>query len=355
MLSDWHDTEDAFQATFLVLVTKARGLWVRDSLGPWLHQVAFRTASSARISAARRRRIEDRLRESSGEKAAGSSDDLGHVLHEEIERLPERYRVPLVLCDLESRTHQQAARPRLADRHGQEPAGARRERLRQDSLVGGWRQTPRCWSRPAETMALLPLKLPALVDSTARVAAGLGTAKAIAAGFDRYMARDGAESDAHRARVQGRRHGARHRCGRNRCGEFWPRWPDQATSRGEPKKLRPPSCLPRQYDPVRLHAVVSEPGLVDTRSSSMILCRLEGQSIIKWILPDQSVVRKGDLVGELDSQDLNDQLKKQLDAVKVAEASYLAAKAIRELAELAPVEFQAGVAVSRAESPQGCR
>ena len=48
VLSDWHDTEDAFQATFLVLVQKARGLWVQDSLGPWLHQVAVRTASAAR-------------------------------------------------------------------------------------------------------------------------------------------------------------------------------------------------------------------------------------------------------------------------------------------------------------------
>ena len=47
VLSDPHDTQDAFQATFLVLVKKARGLWVRDSLGPWLHQVAYRTASCA--------------------------------------------------------------------------------------------------------------------------------------------------------------------------------------------------------------------------------------------------------------------------------------------------------------------
>ena len=43
-LVDPHDAQDAFQATFLILVKKARALWVRDSLGPWLHQVAFRTA-----------------------------------------------------------------------------------------------------------------------------------------------------------------------------------------------------------------------------------------------------------------------------------------------------------------------
>src|ERR1700733_6918509 len=53
-LADPHDTQDAFQATFLILVKKAPGLWVQDSLGPWLHQVAFRTAACARASAARR-------------------------------------------------------------------------------------------------------------------------------------------------------------------------------------------------------------------------------------------------------------------------------------------------------------
>jgi DNA-directed RNA polymerase specialized sigma24 family protein len=47
LLRDPRDVEDAFQATFLVLVKKARGLWVNDSLGPWLHQVALRTASCA--------------------------------------------------------------------------------------------------------------------------------------------------------------------------------------------------------------------------------------------------------------------------------------------------------------------
>ena len=59
VLADAHETQDAFQATFLVLVEKARGLWVRDSLGPWLHQVAYRTASCARSAAARRRRRDE--------------------------------------------------------------------------------------------------------------------------------------------------------------------------------------------------------------------------------------------------------------------------------------------------------
>ena len=60
VLRDPHDAYDAFQATFLVLVKKARGLWVRQSLGPWLQQVAHGTASRSRLALARRRRREQR-------------------------------------------------------------------------------------------------------------------------------------------------------------------------------------------------------------------------------------------------------------------------------------------------------
>ena len=112
-LSDPHEAQDAFQATFLVLVEKSRGLWVRDSLGPWLHQVASRTASCALSAAARRRRLERTAGEMSA--AAAERDEEGRagweqVLHEEIDRLPERYRVPIVLCDLEGHTCEEAAR-----------------------------------------------------------------------------------------------------------------------------------------------------------------------------------------------------------------------------------------------------
>ena len=110
VLSDWHDTEDAFQATFLVLVRKARRLWVRDSVGPWLHQVAVRTASAARIAAARRRRCDRRTAVAAIEEPCETGDELMAMIHEEIERLPERFRLPLVLCDLEECSHQQAAR-----------------------------------------------------------------------------------------------------------------------------------------------------------------------------------------------------------------------------------------------------
>ena len=63
ILRDEHDAQDAFQATFLVLVRRAGSLWTRDSLGPWLHQVAYRVAHGARTAAARRRRHERKVAE----------------------------------------------------------------------------------------------------------------------------------------------------------------------------------------------------------------------------------------------------------------------------------------------------
>jgi RNA polymerase sigma factor (sigma-70 family) len=113
VLADPNDADDAFQATFLVLVKRARGLWVRDSLGPWLHRVAYRTSCDARSAAARRRRLERQaadtavLSHSVAEAAIGG--ELARALHEEVNRLPERYRVPIVLCDLEGRTCEEAA------------------------------------------------------------------------------------------------------------------------------------------------------------------------------------------------------------------------------------------------------
>jgi RNA polymerase sigma factor (sigma-70 family) len=111
VLRDAHDAHDAFQATFLVLVRRAGSLWVRDSLGPWLHQVAYRTASCARSTTARRRRHELRAAEMRARPPHdGDCDDLGGVVHEEVGQLPERYREAVVLCLLEGLTPEQVAR-----------------------------------------------------------------------------------------------------------------------------------------------------------------------------------------------------------------------------------------------------
>ncbi len=111
-LVEVHDAEDAFQATFLILVKQARSLWVQDSLGPWLHRVARRVATRARASAARVREHERHAAAARPDLLRETRDweDVVEHLHEEIDRLPERYRVPVVLCDLEGLTHEKAAR-----------------------------------------------------------------------------------------------------------------------------------------------------------------------------------------------------------------------------------------------------
>ena len=106
-----HEAEDAFQATFLVLVRKADSLWVRDSLGPWLYRVAYRIAVRAKIVSGRRKAAERQVAEMASDRFSGEErSGPGPALYEEIDRLPDRYRIPIVLCDLEGRTYEAAAR-----------------------------------------------------------------------------------------------------------------------------------------------------------------------------------------------------------------------------------------------------
>ncbi len=109
ILGNAADADDAFQATFLVLATKASSLAHRTTLGDWLHGVARRTALHARRSAARRREMEKRSVRPSGSADEAVADMLP-ILDEELARLPEKYRLPIVLCDLEGQSRTTAAR-----------------------------------------------------------------------------------------------------------------------------------------------------------------------------------------------------------------------------------------------------
>jgi RNA polymerase sigma factor (sigma-70 family) len=110
ILRDDHEAMDAFQATFLILVRKRGSLWVRDSLGPWLHRVACRAAGRAKADAVRRRALERRTAANIREETTdGDRDDLAAILHDEVNRLPDRFRMPIVLCDMEGRTCAEAA------------------------------------------------------------------------------------------------------------------------------------------------------------------------------------------------------------------------------------------------------
>jgi RNA polymerase sigma factor (sigma-70 family) len=105
------DSEDAFQATFLVLVRKAKCLGKGDRIGPWLSGVAYRTAVHARTDRDRRHAHERRA-EARASEPAPEVDEAGMraALDREIQALPEKYRVPVVLCYLQGMTYEDAAR-----------------------------------------------------------------------------------------------------------------------------------------------------------------------------------------------------------------------------------------------------
>lgn len=179
------DAEDAFQATFLVLVEKAARLNRPELLANWLYGVAYRTALHARQRAARRgaRDKEVAAMFSPVNETEIESRELRRVLDEELHRLPEKYRAPLVLCYLEGKTNEEAARVlgwpsgsmshRLA--RGRELL---RERL-EARLAGIAVLLPAIWlAEHLQPVVVSPL----LAKTTAQAAVALMGAKVAAAG-----------------------------------------------------------------------------------------------------------------------------------------------------------------------------
>src|SRR5262249_16415781 len=110
VLGNLQDAEDAFQATFLVLLRKASSLDRRRPLSNWLYGVAHPTPREARPAAARGRRKEPHMEP----PAQATPDDVMResltLLDQELSRLPDKYRAPLVLCELQGKTRKEAAR-----------------------------------------------------------------------------------------------------------------------------------------------------------------------------------------------------------------------------------------------------
>jgi len=112
-IPDQNEVDDAFQATFLILVRKAGSIRDRDVLATWLYGVARRVAARAGASARRRRARERAMAEEIEVKdprvARAEHDELRFLIDAELERLPQRFRAPLILCDMQGQTHEQAA------------------------------------------------------------------------------------------------------------------------------------------------------------------------------------------------------------------------------------------------------
>jgi len=113
VVRDEHAAEDAFQATFLTLACKAGAIRRQESVGSWLYRVAYRVALRAADQATRQQTWQRPLADSASradpaELAAWR--ELGALLHAEVGRLPEKYRAPVILCYLQGRTNEEAAR-----------------------------------------------------------------------------------------------------------------------------------------------------------------------------------------------------------------------------------------------------
>ncbi len=347
ILTDPHNAQDAFQATFLVLVKKGRALWVRDSLGPWLHQVAFRTASCARVAAARRYRHERCAAELRKEAGGEVHDaDLACVLHEEIEGLPERFRAPLVLCDLEGRSHEQAAR------HLGWPVGtvksrqARgRERLRN-------RLSRRGVAPQASVLAtaLLPdgasaLISPGLIESTIKAATQLVTFRTIVQGPVLALAQGVIRSMSITqwlkiASVLLVMTAATSGVGllAQKGAQIAPAPPGAGIPAADAKEMPATTVKPG-----KLSVTVVERGSLESSSNVDAYCLVEGRTTIITLVPEGTPVKKGQIVCVLDSAALKDQLVNQRITVKSAEANYENAKLAREVAEIAVVEYSEGI------------
>jgi RNA polymerase sigma factor (sigma-70 family) len=181
VLRDGPDAEDVFQATFLVLALKAGEVHKPGSLASWLYGVARRIALDCRRRAARRTRHERNYgaTRSEGSVSGPDRDDLSASLSEELARLPEKYRAPLVLCYLEGKTNEQAA----AELRW--PAGTVRGRIARGRDILRARLSRRGVSLTGEAVAaalaggkLLAAAPPGLASATVRVAGALGRASA---------------------------------------------------------------------------------------------------------------------------------------------------------------------------------
>ncbi len=186
VLDDEHDVEDAFQATFLILVKKAKSIRDREVLGSWLHGVARRVAVRARADSRRRRSREhiglEQIDVPDHRDDAIESNEIRAILDSELDGLPKHFRTPLILCDIEGQTHEQAAVELRCPVGTVKSRLARaREQLRSRLIRRGFATTllthgPMLASGP---MSAVPVKL---LAQTVRAATHLATSGALTGG-----------------------------------------------------------------------------------------------------------------------------------------------------------------------------
>jgi RNA polymerase sigma factor (sigma-70 family) len=360
-LNDPNDVQDAFQATFLVLVRRRNAVRRFESIGGWLYGVACRVAARARVDAARRRAAERRwvgLRIVDG--ADGPADpevahaENGPIVQQEVRRLPRKYRAAVVLCYWEGLTQEQAAgklgcplgtvRSRLArarallrrrlTRRGLAPLAA--------VVAAGLGSASASASATASASIPRPCVVPQhLIDSTVRAAARLSggqaplqaASAAVASLVDRFL------WSTSMIKISGALLGLVFLGLAGAGAGLVAQFAGQARSvRGDSQAKPVPAALSgelsqQQTQPGKKTAR-GEPERESSRFAG-VYSRVAGRAKIVFIVPNGSRVKKGDRICELDSATLRDQLINQRITIESAKANHGNARIASEDAELA--------------------
>ncbi|MFO0845594.1 MAG: sigma-70 family RNA polymerase sigma factor [Gemmataceae bacterium] len=308
VLRNRHDAEDAFQATFIVLARKSASIHPGARLGSWLYGVAYRTALEARRLAARRLARERPVEEMSHPTVEPEElwHDLQPVLDEELSRLPDKHRLPIVLCDLEGRTRKEVARLLGL------PEGTLSNRLAAARQALARRLTGRGLALPCGAVGAALSQGRALAGvpdrlAVATVSAGVGGTGGVSA--EVAVLTKGVLGAMSLTKLKVATAALFLVCLLG-AGAGAALLSDPA-SPGEPPK-GPPAPLadvaPAQRGD-RQSAVV-ERGSVKAAVASDLACGLE-RATVRWVLEDGARVKKGDRLVVLDDTPLRDQLHEQ--------------------------------------------
>jgi len=372
LLRDRHDAEDAFQATFLVLVRRRDSILRLESVAGWLYGVACRVAARARVEAVRRRTTEQRaalrVMEAVDPADGDEVDDagLGPLVQEAVRRLPAKYRAAVALCYWEGLTQEQAAAQLGC------PLGTVRSRLARARALLHRRLTRRGLaslaavvaasfdSAPAGVVASrLSSVPPELIHSTIRAAAPVATGQATAHAASGVVASlvqrvvwsmtmikiNSVAAGVILAGLTVYGVGvAAQRAGESRAVlRAAPIDGNQAGQDGRPGQSQPETSK---------KSAARKPG-AKTAGRENIYSNAPGQSTILKIVPHGSTVKKGEVVCELDSAALKDQLINQTITTEAARARFENSRLTREEAEIGVVEYEQGIYVMNLAEIEG--
>ncbi len=370
-LPDPNDAQDAFQATFLILVRRSGSIRRRDSVGSWLYGVASRVSARLRSGAARRRGAEERAA-ARVKEAVDSSDvieldreEYGPIVQEEVLRLPEKYRAVVVLCYWEGLTHEQAAvqlgvplgtvRSRMA-----RARDLLRRRLTRRGLAPlGGAMASALDSTSVTSSGLRLLLVPTeLVQTTVRAATQVASGQAVGSVVTGVVASlvqrviwsmtmmkfSGMMAGVVVVGLAGYGIGiAAQQPGR-----------PQSAGRVEPVGGNGPGPV-NQPPPPQIDIKSKAPSreVTQAKAPSWMASDVDGEVTIISIPSKATAYKKGEVICELDSSRIRDQLPGQTIAVETAKAAYQNAKLTREVAEIAVIEYTEGGFVSQFQDVEG--